>query len=60
MKLTKAIEILDLNIKEQGGKMPPDCLTALKLAVSALEQLTHYREVDNTLSNHLLHGETLD
>lgn len=35
MKLTKAIEIGELNIKEAGPKMPPDTLNALKLLVEA-------------------------
>jgi len=35
MKLTKAIEIGELNIKEAGPKMPPDVLDALKLLVAA-------------------------
>ncbi|GAI62189.1 unnamed protein product, partial [marine sediment metagenome] len=35
MKLPKAIEIGELNIKEAGRKMPPDTLDALKLLVEA-------------------------
>lgn len=36
MLYDKAIEILDLNIKEAGKKMPPDILDALKLGRQAV------------------------
>jgi len=35
MKLAKAVEIGELNIKEAGKKMPPDTLDALKILVEA-------------------------
>jgi len=45
MKLEKAIEILDLNIREAGKKMPPDVLDALKLGAQALKAIKEYREM---------------
>ncbi|GAH38437.1 unnamed protein product [marine sediment metagenome] len=40
MKMTdeKAVEILELNIKEAGPKMPPDVKAALIRAVMALKE----------------------
>lgn len=37
MTITKAIEIIELNIKEADPKMPADTLDALKLAAQALK-----------------------
>lgn len=45
MKIPTAIEILELNIKEAGKKMPPDTLDALKLGVEAL---IFYQELHRT------------
>lgn len=39
MNLLKAVEILELNIKEAGKKMPPDTLTAVKLGAQAIKRL---------------------
>lgn len=37
MTILKAIEILDLNIREAGPKMPADVLAALNLSREALK-----------------------
>lgn len=39
----KAIEILELNIREARKKMPPDVLDALKLHVQAMRRLLTMR-----------------
>lgn len=41
--LTKAIEILDLNVKEVGEKMPADTLLAVKLGSFALKRINAMR-----------------
>jgi len=43
LKLVKAIEIGELNIKEAGKKMPPDTLDALKLLVEAGKYIIQHR-----------------
>jgi len=43
MKLEKAKEIVELNIKEAGNKMPPDCLAALKLENEATKRILDAR-----------------
>ena len=43
MKPQKAIEIIELNIREAGPKMPPDTLEALKLHVFAFKRLLKMR-----------------
>jgi len=43
MELNKAIEIVELNIKEAGKKMPPDCLAALKLENEAAKRIVDAR-----------------
>ncbi len=60
MKLTKAIEIGVLNIKEAGKKMPPDTLNALKLLVEAGKREMKHRELDIDTRLGLLPGETPD
>ena len=39
MNLPKAKEILDLNAKEAGAKMPPDTLKAVELGSQAIARL---------------------
>jgi len=39
MNRPKAIEILQLNIKEAGRQMPPDTLEALKFAVDDMKEI---------------------
>lgn len=43
MKLEKAIEILDLNIKQRSPRMPPDVLIALRMGTDALSRLRTLR-----------------
>jgi len=57
MHLNKAIEILELNIKEAGKKMPPDTLDALKLGVEALERFKSARDYPGRLKTFTLPGE---
>lgn len=45
MKLAKAIEIGELNLKQTGKAMPPDCHDAVKLLVEAAKAIAHYRQV---------------
>lgn len=58
MKVQKAIEILDLNVKEVGPKMPPDTLDALKLGIEALERIDGLRSAGHYIAMPLLKGET--
>lgn len=58
MKLPKAIEIVELNIKEAGPKMPPDCLAALKLCCGAAKRVNAIREWGDEPAGELLPGET--
>jgi len=58
MKLTKSIEIVQLNINIAGPKMPPDCLDALKLNLEAAKRLQEYRRQGLVNSDRLLPGET--
>lgn len=58
MKLTKAIEILELNLKEAGKKMPPDCKDAVQLGIEAMGALHCHREVWGYSEFKLLPGET--
>jgi len=58
MKLPKAVEIGELNIKEAGKKMPPDTLDALKLLVEAGKREIEHRELDIDTRFGLLPGET--
>lgn len=39
IKIPKAIEILDLNVKEASPKMPPDCKLAVLLSLDILAGL---------------------
>ncbi|MBA7582536.1 hypothetical protein ES708_24466 [subsurface metagenome] len=43
MKLPKVKEILDLNVREAGSKMPPDTLDALKIASHAISRIVTMR-----------------
>lgn len=46
MRITpnKAIEILGINLKEAGLKMPLDCRTALELSLDLFAVLIHERD----------------
>jgi hypothetical protein len=43
IKLSKAIEILDLNAKEAGKKMPEDVRDSLNLAVNCMKTVQYIR-----------------
>lgn len=58
MTLDKAIEILDLNIKEAGKKMPPDVNAALGLGIQALKRWEIHRNECPGCFRELLPGET--
>jgi len=47
MRITpsKAIEILRINVKEAGLKMPIDCRTALELSLDLLNDLSSERRI---------------
>ncbi|MBA7639561.1 hypothetical protein ES703_47220 [subsurface metagenome] len=44
MKISKAIEILDININETDTFKPPDYLAALKLGKEALKKIRSQRK----------------
>lgn len=44
MTIDKAIEIIQLNLKEAGPKMPPDVQEALKLAILSME---HFKKASS-------------
>lgn len=60
MNLQKSKEIIDLNIKEAGKKMPPDVKNALTLGSESIDAILKWREDydDNLLLN--LPSETKD
>lgn len=58
MKLSKAREILKLNVKKAGPKMPPDTLEALKLGIEALKRLQTMRVWRSAGTSDPLPGET--
>lgn len=60
MNLEKAIEILELNIREAGKHMPPDCKNALELGVQALKAVGNLRVADLYTIIPRLPGETND
>ena len=60
MKIEQAIEILDLNVKEAGNKMPPDVKDALSLAIEALERVNIIRSIDPARPITPLPSETKD
>jgi len=41
--ISKAVEIIDLNVKEAGSKMPRDTREALLLAINALKTIKYVR-----------------
>lgn len=59
MKLTKSKEILELNLTNARGDMPPDVHDALKLGVEALGQLIRFREGTRVDFTQPLKGETV-
>lgn len=60
MKLEKAIEILDLDVKCLTRINYDDWRTALKLGIEALKDLIRFDEIRGQQSRNLLPGETVD
>jgi len=60
MTLEKAIEILELNLKEAGDKIPPDCRKALKLGIEAMKRVNNPLLYNLINPRVLLPGETED
>lgn len=60
MTLPKAIEIMELNLKEAGSKMPPDCRDALQLHIEAAKRIQVGRSKGYDYFGHLLPGETVE
>lgn len=60
MNLEKAKEIIDLNIKEAGKKMPPDVKTALILSSEADDRILKGRQRPDQYYTRLLPSETVD
>jgi len=58
MKLVKAKEIMELNLKEAGYKMPADVRTALLLHIRAVDRLQLQRQSPDKVIWELLEGET--
>lgn len=55
--LLKSAEILDINVKEGGSKMPPDCKEAVIRGREALVRLHHLRILHVPLAEKLLPSE---
>lgn len=58
MTWEKDIEILQLNLKEAGSKMPPDVKDALKHSIEALFYVSRIREYPHLLDLLPLPSET--
>lgn len=55
--IPKAIEILDLNIKQSPSKMPPDVTLAVYVAISAMRRVLDNRLTVTVKVFELLDGE---
>lgn len=60
MNCPKAKEIIDLNIKGAGAKMPPDVKKALTIGSEAIEEVMKARDGNPALDGELLPSETED
>ena len=60
MPLDKAIEIINLNIRVAGKKMPPDVRAALTLGIEALKHIKHGRSCQGNYVDNPLPDETND
>ncbi|GAH57130.1 unnamed protein product [marine sediment metagenome] len=60
MILEKSRQILNLNLKENGNKMPPDCRDAIQLGIEAEERLLDQRTALLPSEITLLPTETKD
>ncbi|GAI28145.1 unnamed protein product [marine sediment metagenome] len=58
MKLAKAIEIGELNLKEAGPKMPPDCKDAIQLLINSARRIEQLRKMPLYPFDTKLPGET--
>lgn len=58
--LNKAIEIIELNIREASRKMPPDVKDSLRLLVHSAKALKDARAGDFTYIDELLPGEAAE
>jgi len=58
MTLDKAIEILDLNVRQRSPQMPPDVKDALKLSIEALKLIEVQRFHKELGMYSFLPGET--
>ncbi|MBA7696704.1 hypothetical protein ES703_105355 [subsurface metagenome] len=58
MNLEKAIEILDLNVRQRSPRMPPDVLDALKLGSEALKRCITLAQNNPLWAAKPLPGET--
>ena len=43
IKMSKAIEVLDLNVREDRHKMPPDVRASLNLAINCMKTIQFIR-----------------
>lgn len=59
MKLETAIEILELNARVAGKRMPSDTLDAIKLGVEALKYRLELEQTDPEITLEPLPGETV-
>jgi len=57
--IEKAIEIIELNIKEAGKSMPPDVRDALNLSVEAMKRIDRQRHLTVPTPQPPLPGETI-
>jgi len=57
MNLSKALEILTLNVKEAGKKMPPDTLEALKKAIECTTYCIQVRRFPHEADNIPIPGD---
>lgn len=55
--LPKAMEILDLNLKQAKPQMPPDVALAVYVGISAIHRVVDNRLTPNPLIHVLLDGE---
>lgn len=58
MLITKAIEILNLNIKQRDSNMPPDVMDALMMSHDGLVKIQLHRTDPQHIVIGLLKGET--
>jgi len=60
MTVEKAIEILDIKIKQNVFQVDPDAFIALKLGKEAMKRETQHRQMAKSEHIWLLPGETTD